>query len=335
MCEYSAEGGIPNDWHLVHLGSRAVGGAGLVVTEATAVTPEGRISPQDTGIWSDAHTEAWAPITRFLRNQGAVAGIQLAHAGIKGSTARPWEGSKGLADADGGWEPVGPSAEPFDEGYRTPHALTREEITGIRRAFADAAVRAHEAGFEWLELHAAHGYLAHAFLSPLLNRRTDDYGGSFENRTRFTLETVRALRAVWPDDKPLTVRLSCSDWIEGGWTIEDSVGLARLLKAEGVDLVDCSSGGAAPRAHIPVGAGYQTPFAERIRREADIPTAAVGLITAPAQADEIIRNGRADLVFLAREMLRDPYWPLHAADALGQRDRAVPPPQYARAFEKR
>ncbi len=267
-----------------------------------------------------------------MQAQGAVAGIQLAHAGRKASTHRPWEGGKSLSDAEGGWEPVGPSAVAFDKGYRTPRELTQGEIAGIQTAFRDAARRAHESGFQWLELHAAHGYLMHAFLTPLSNQRTDHYGGSFENRVRFTEETVRQVRAVWPDDKPLAVRLSCTDWAEGGWTVDDSVELARRLKSQGVDLIDCSSGGSVPHARIPVGAGYQTPFAERIRREAGIPTAAVGMITAPAQADEIIRNGRADLVFLARELLRDPYWPLRAAQALGKKEKAPPPDQYARAF---
>ncbi len=263
---------------------------------------------------------------------GSVCGHTACPCGPQGVHGSPWEGGKGVSDADGGWEPVGPSALAFDDGYRLPHMLTREEIVAIQAAFADAARRAHKAGFDWLELHGAHGYLAHSFLSPLSNQREDEYGGSFENRIRFTLETVQQLRRVWPDDKPLAVRLSCTDWAEGGWTIEESVELARRLKSEGVDLIDCSSGGAAPHVRIPIGAGYQIPFAERIRREAGIPTAAVGMITAPAQADEIIRNGRADLVFLARELLRDPYWPLHAAQALGQREKAVPPDQYARAF---
>jgi len=332
MCQYSAADGLPNDWHLIHLGSRAVGGAGLVVSEATAVSPHGRISPVDTGLWSDAHTEAWARITRFIKAQGVVPGIQLAHAGRKASTAPPWAGGKGVADADGGWEPSGPSPLAFDEGYRTPHELTPGEIIGIQREFRESTVRARDAGFEWLELHGAHGYLAHSFLSPLSNQRTDAYGGSFENRIRFTLEVVQQIRAVWPDNKPLAVRLSCTDWAEGGWTIEDSVELSQRLKSEGVDLIDCSSGGAAPHVRIPVGAGYQIPFAERIRREAGIPTGAVGMITAPAQADEIIRNNRADIVFLAREMLRDPYWPLHAAAVLGQKERTAPPVQYGRAL---
>lgn len=332
MCEYSSQDGFPNDWHLVHLGSRAVGGAGLVMTEATAVEARGRISPQDAGIWSDAHIEAWARVARFVGEHGAVPGIQLAHAGRKGSTARPWEGGKGIADCDGGWEPVAPSALAFEDDYRLPHALSRGDIADVQDAFGQAALRAQQAGFRWIELHAAHGYLAHQFLSPLSNHREDDYGGPFENRIRFLLETARVVRAVWPDDLPLAVRVSCTDWAEGGWTLPETVELSRRLKAEGVDLVDCSSGGSVPHANIPVGAGYQTPFAEAVRREAGVATGAVGLITAPMQADEIIRNGRADLVFLAREMLRDPYWPLHAARALRQLDKVTVPIQYGRAF---
>jgi len=335
MCEYSSEDGMPSDWHLVHLGSRAAGGAGLVLTEATAVEPRGRISPQDAGIWSDAHAEAWARVTRFITSQGAVAGVQLAHAGRKASTYRPWEEERrhaGVSDAEGGWEPVGPSALAFADGYRVPKELTPGEIAGIVQAFADSARRSDAAGFDWLELHGAHGYLLHEFLSPLSNTRTDEYGGGFENRIRFAVETTRAVRAVWPERKPLTVRFSCTDWVEGGWTLEETVDLSRRLKGEGVDLIDCSTGGAVPHARIPVGAGYQVPFAETVRREAGIATAAVGMITAPAQADEIIRNERADLVLLARASLRDPYWPLHAARELGQEDKVTPPVQYARAF---
>ena len=332
MCEYSCEDGSPNDWHLVHLGSRAVGGAGLVVTEAAAVEARGRISPQDAGIWSDAHIAPWARVTKFISEQGAAPGIQLAHAGRKGSTLRPWDGNGGLADADGGWEPVAPSALAFQDDYRLPHALSRADIQDVQAAFVAATHRALEAGFRWVELHAAHGYLAHQFLSPLSNHREDDYGGPFDNRIRFLIETTRAVRAAWPDELPLAVRLSCTDWTEGGWTLPESIELSRRLKAEGVDLIDCSSGGGVPRAAIPVGAGYQVPFAEAIRRDADIATAAVGMITEPMQADELIRNGRADLIFLAREMLRDPYWPLHAAHTLHQ-DKAAPVPvQYTRAF---
>jgi len=332
MCEYSAENGMPNDWHFVHLGARAVGGAGLILTEAAAVEARGRITPQDAGIWSDAHVEPWARITRFLKEQGAVAGIQLAHAGRKASTVRPWSEGTSVSDADGGWEPVAPSAVAFNEGYRMPHALTTEEIAQTTASFADAAVRSDAAGFDWLELHGAHGYLIHEFLSPLSNQRTDSYGGSFENRILFLRETARAVRAVWPGHKPLTVRLSCTDWTEGGWTGDDSVELSRRLKDEGVDLIDCSTGGNVPSAKIPVGAGYQVPFAEAIKREAGIATAAVGMITSPMQADEIVRNGRADIVLLARESLRDPNWPIKAAKELHQEDKAPIPAQYARAF---
>jgi NADH:flavin oxidoreductases, Old Yellow Enzyme family len=333
MCEYSAEDGMPNDWHLVHLGSRAVGGAGLVIAEATGVSPEGRISPGDTGIWSDQHVEPFARITRFLKQEGAVAGIQIAHAGRKASAARPWDGGDHIPDEAGGWTPVAPSAIAFGDGLdKVPHALTVEEIKRVQADFVAAAQRSLAAGFEWLELHSAHGYLSHEFLSPLSNQRTDAYGGSFENRIRFLLETTRAVRAVWPDPLPLTVRLSCTDWVEGGWDIEQTIELSRRLKAEGVDLIDCSSGGAVPNAKIAIGPGYQVPFAERVRREANIATAAVGLITQPEQADEIVRSGKADVVLLARELLRDPYWPAHAARALGRGEAVPPPKQYARAW---
>lgn len=330
MCQYSSEDGFANDWHFVHLGSRAVGGAGLVIAEATAVEARGRIAPQDLGIWTDAHVEPFLRINQFIKQHGAVAGIQLAHAGRKASTRRPWDIRAPLSDADGGWDVVGPSPLAFDEGYRQPHELSRDEIKDVIAAFRDAAVRADHAGFDFAEIHGAHGYLIHSFLSPLSNQRTDEYGGSFEGRVCFLLETVRAVREVWPEHKPLGVRLSATDWADGGWTVDDSVEAAKLLKAEGVDLIDCSSGGNAPRLQIPVGAGYQVPLAEAIRREADIKTAAVGLITQPMQADEIIRNGRADIVLLAREMLRDPYWPLHAAKLLGH--EAPVPPQYLRGF---
>ncbi len=332
MCQYSAEDGMANDWHLVHLGARAVGGAGLVVAEATAVEARGRISPQDLGIWSDAHIPPLARIAAFIRAQGAVPGIQLAHAGRKAGTSRPWEGGKPLADAEGGWLPVGPGAEPFSDGYRASHALTADELAGIVAAFRTAAERAAAAGFELVELHAAHGYLLHSFLSPLSNHRTDAYGGSFANRARLLLEVTRAVRAAWAADKPLAVRLSATDWVEGGWTADDSVALACLLKAEGVDLVDCSSGGVVPGVRIPAGAGYQVPLAEAVRRGAELPTAAVGMITDAMQADEIVRNGRADVVLLGREMLRDPYWAYHAAQRLGHKDTLPTPPQYLRAF---
>lgn len=332
MCQYSSEDGMPTDWHLVHLGARAVGGAGLVMVEATAVEPRGRISPGDMGIWSDAHRDALARIARFIASQGAVAGIQLAHAGRKASKSSPWEGDVSLSPEQGGWLIDGPSALAFAEGWQVPHALTVPEIHDLRAGFVSAARRAREAGFDWLEIHSAHGYLFHSFYSPISNQRTDEYGGSFENRVRFLLETVRDVRAEWPADKPLSVRLSCTDWVEGGWTLADSVALARLLRAEGVDLIDCSSGGGVPNATIPVGAGYQVPLAEEIRRSAGIPVAAVGMITQAMQADDTIRNGRADMVLLAREMLRDPYWPLRAAQTLHFHGVKPVPPQYLRAF---
>jgi 2,4-dienoyl-CoA reductase-like NADH-dependent reductase (Old Yellow Enzyme family) len=319
MCQYSATDGFANDWHLVHLGARAVGGAGLIIAEATAVTPEGRISPADLGLWKDAHIEPLSRITRFLKDQGAVPGIQLAHAGWKASTAAPWDGGHALDEAHGGWRPLlAPSAVPFAEGYPVPEALDEAGIRRIVQAFADAAARAITAGFDLVEIHAAHGYLLHEFLSPIANRRTDAYGGSFENRTRFVLEIVDAVRARWPEHLPLVVRLSCTDWLEGGWDLPQSVELSRILKTRGVDLIDCSSGGIAPTVQIPVGPGYQTPFAARIKQEAGIATGAVGMILDPAQADHLLRTEQADIVLLAREMLRDPYWPLHAAKALGK-----------------
>ncbi len=332
MCQYSSEDGFASDWHLVHLGSRAVGGAALVFTEATAVTPEGRISPQDLGLWKDAHVEALARIARFVREQGSRAGVQLAHAGRKASTYRPWAGKPGSVPADaGGWTALAPSAVAF-EGYATPAAASEQEVRDVVRAFADAAARAREAGFEVVELHLAHGYLLHQFLSPLSNRRTDAYGGSFENRTRLAREVVEAVRREWPARLPLFVRVSATDWVEGGWDVEHTVELARALAPLGVDLVDCSSGGLVAHAKVPVGPGYHVPFAERVRREAGILTAAVGLITEPAQAEQIVREGRADAVLLARELLRDPYWPMRAARELGQ--AASWPAQYLRAAPK-
>ncbi len=331
MCQYSCVDGMATDWHLVHLGSRAVGGAGLVIAEATAVEPRGRISPRDLGIWSGAHAEALAKTAQFIREHGAVAGIQLAHAGRKASTYHPWEGRHGAVPLEeGGWEVIAPSAIPFSETYPLPHEMTLDDIQQVQKAFVDAAVRALDAGFEWLELHGAHGYLIHSFYSPLSNRRSDLYGGSFENRTRFLRETAQLVREVTPERLPLTVRLSCSDWVEGGWAIDDTVELARCLKDDGIDLIDCSSGGNSTQQKIAAGAGYQVPFAEAVRRGAGLPTAAVGLITAPTHADEIIRNGRADLVLLARELLRDPYWAIHAAHALKQ--PAPVPPQYLRGY---
>lgn len=333
MCEYSAEDGLVNDWHLVHLGSRAVGGAGLVIVEATAVSPEGRISPGDLGIWSDKHVEPLARITRFMQAHGAVPGIQIAHAGRKASAALPWNGGGHLSDEAGGWPTVAPSAIAFGGNLtKVPAALTIEQIAAVQQDFVAAAKRSLAAGFEWLELHSAHGYLSHEFLSPISNHRTDRYGGSFDNRIRFLMETTAAVRAVWPDRLPLTVRLSCTDWVEGGWDLEQSVELSRRLKTAGVDLIDCSSGGTVPDAKIPSSPGYQVPFADRIRREAQLPTAAVGLITEPQQADEIIRRGQADVVLLARELLRDPYWPAHAARVLGHGGAVPPPKQYLRAW---
>lgn len=330
MCQYSSADGYANDWHFVHLGSRAVGGAALVMAEATAVLPEGRITPEDLGLWSDDHIPKLTLIFNFIERQGAVPGIQLAHAGRKASISAPWDGSKLLGEADGGWRPVvAPSAVPFSEAYSMPQMLDERGIAHVIEGFVAAARRALTAGAKVIEIHAAHGYLMHEFLSPLSNFRNDQYGGSFENRTRLLRELVEALRGVWPAENPLFVRISASDWIEGGWTINDSVELAAQLKALGVDLIDCSSGGNVPNAPVFAGAGFQTPFAERIRREAGILTAAVGMITSPQQADHIIRTGQADMVFLARELLRDPYWPLRAADEL--RQEGPWPKQYARA----
>ena len=332
MCEYSSEDGFANDWHLVHLGSRAVGGVGLVLTEAAAVQARGRISPRDLGLWKDEQIERLALINHFLHEHGAATGIQLAHAGRKGSTRVPWEHGDGAAvsPADGGWTPVAPTAAAFTDGYPLPSELTVAEIQDLVRAFAQAARRSLEAGFDVIELHGAHGYLIHQFLSPLSNARTDTYGGSFENRIRFAREVTEAVRAQWPERLPLFMRLSCTDWVEGGWDMEQSIELSRQLGELGVDLIDCSSGGAAAHIDIPVGPGYQTPFAERIRREADIPTGAVGMITSPAQADHVVRTGQADLVLLARELLRDPYWPTRAARELRQENPA--PVQYVRAW---
>jgi 2,4-dienoyl-CoA reductase-like NADH-dependent reductase (Old Yellow Enzyme family) len=338
MCQYSCEDGFATEWHLVHLGSRAVGGAALVIAEATAVLPEARISPQDLGIWSEAHIEPLARITKFIHCQGTVAGIQLAHAGRKASTARPWEGGGKLTEQEGGWsDVVAPSAIPFAPNYPLPTAATIERIAAIADAFGKAAQRALDAGFRVLEIHSAHGYFLHEFLSPLSNHRADLYGGSFENRTRIVREVVAKVRRFWPERLPLFIRISSTDWVEGGWDIEQAVELARSLRPLGVDLVDCSSGGNVADAKIPIGPGYQVAFAERIRRDAGILTGAVGMITEPHQADEIIRRGHADIVLLAREMLRDPYWPLHAAAELGnaiswpaQYLRAAPPGTVAR-----
>jgi 2,4-dienoyl-CoA reductase-like NADH-dependent reductase (Old Yellow Enzyme family) len=331
MCQYSSVDGFANDWHLVHLGSRAVGGAALVMAEATAVVPEGRISPQDLGIWKDEHVEMLQRIFRFIEEQGAVPGIQLAHAGRKASTAPPWDDRDGLSEAEGGWRPVfAPTTEGFDDGYVVPEALDHAGIQRVVAAFGTAAQRALSAGVKMIEIHAAHGYLLHEFLSPLINQRTDDYGGSFENRTRALRETVETVRRVWPERLPLVVRISATDWAPGGWAVDEAVQLSRELKSLGVDMIDCSSGGAVPRAKIPTGPGYQVVFAERIRREADIATAAVGLITDAKQANDIIGRGQADMVFMARELLREPYWPLKAAAELGAGPK--PPVQYERAF---
>jgi 2,4-dienoyl-CoA reductase-like NADH-dependent reductase (Old Yellow Enzyme family) len=329
MCQYSSTDGFASDWHLVHLGSRAVGGAAVVFTEATAVLAEGRISPQDLGVWKDAHVEPLARITRFLREQKTIPGIQLAHSGRKGSTLRPWEGNGKILPSDGGWTPVAPSAIPFDASYAAPAALDEAGIRNIVQAFAAAARRAIDAGFQIVEIHSAHGYLLHEFLSPLSNQRTDSYGGSFENRTRLLREVVSAVRRVWPENLPLFVRISSTDWVEGGWDLAQSVELARLLGPLGVDLVDCSSGGLVPNAKIPVGPCYQVPFAEAIRRDAKILTGAVGMINTPRQADSIIREGKADVILLAREFLRDPYFALHAAAEFGR--VASWPAQYLRA----
>ncbi len=329
MCEYSAQDGLPNDWHMVHLGSRAVGGAGLVLTEATSVSPAGRISPADTGLWSAAHVDAWRPIVRFVKSQGAMAGIQLAHAGRKASTAVPWEGSGEVPRDQGGWQTVAPSALPFDGNYPMPHALTIAELDEIVAQWEAATRMALDAGFEVIELHFAHGYLLHEFLSPLSNRREDEYGGSLENRMRLAVRIARAVRAVWPDELPLFARLSCTDWTEGGWDIDQSVALSAELRGAGVDLIDCSSGGNVPHAKIPVGPGYQVPFAERIRSDVRIATGAVGMITEATQANAIIAEGKADAVVMARELLRDPYFPLRAASQLGVDVRW--PVQYLRA----
>jgi 2,4-dienoyl-CoA reductase-like NADH-dependent reductase (Old Yellow Enzyme family) len=329
MCQYSSIDGFANEWHVIHLGSRAVGGPALVFTEASAVTADGRISPQDLGVYSDAHVDGLAGIVRSIHAQRCLAGIQLAHAGRKASTTPPWDGSKPVPLDSGGWQPIGPTGDPFSATSPVPRALSADAIGGVVAAFRAAATRAREAGFDVVELHAAHGYLIHEFLSPLVNTRADGYGGSFDNRVRFCLEVVDAVRASWPDRSPLSVRISATDWKEGGWDIDQAIELARRLRDRGVDLIDCSSGGAVPDVSVPIGPGYQVPFAESIRRRAGVATGAVGLITEPAQANDIIEQGRADVVLLARELLRDPYWPLRAARELG---RVVPwPAQYLRA----
>jgi len=320
---------MPTDWHLVHLGSRAVGGAGLVMTEATAVSPEGRISPSDAGLWSDGHAAAWKRVSQFIKEQGAIAGIQLAHAGRKASTEIPWRGGGPLGQTARSWEPMAPSPLPFDRNYSAPREMTVADIDQVVGQFAQAARRSLDAGFQVIELHSAHGYLLHEFLSPLSNRRTDDYGGTLANRLRMTVRTARAVREVWPEKFPLFVRISATDWADGGWDLAQSIALAGELKKSGVDLIDCSSGGLVPHVKIPLGPGYQAPFAEAIRRDAGIATGAVGLITQPDQAEQIIASGQADAVLLARELLRDPYWPQRAAKALGT--EAPWPDQYGRA----
>lgn len=330
MCQYSATDGFVNDWHLVHLGSRAVGGAGLVFTEATAIEPRGRISPYDIGLWKDAHIEPLERIVKFIHAQGAVAGVQLAHSGRKGSTGRPWEGYAPVDASNGGWAVVAPSAIAFDRGYSTPHELTIEEIKRTVDLFSQAAERARQAGFKIAEVHSAHGYLLHEFLSPATNKRTDRYGGPFENRLRLLLEVVRAVRRVWPDRLPVFVRISATDWLgKEGWDVEEAVVLARLLKTEGVSVIDCSSGGLVLSAPMPATPGFQVPFAARIRKDAGVLTGAVGLITEPRQAEDILATGQADLIFLGRRFLRDPYWPLHAQADLNQ--KISWPPPYERA----
>lgn len=330
MCQYSAIDGFPNDWHLMHLGARAAGGVGLIILEATAVSPEGRISPFDLGIWSDDHIDALARLVKLIESLGAVAGIQLAHAGRKASVGRPWEGGKPVPPAAGGWPVVGPTAEPFAPGHPVPTPLDAAGIAKVISDFAAATRRALAAGFRWVEIHAAHGYLLHNFLSPLGNDRSDEYGGDLRGRARLLLEVTEAVRAAWPAELPLTVRLSCSDWTPEGLAIADTAEVARMLRERGVDLIDCSSGGIAPGITIPASEGYQVPFATHIRRDVPIATAAVGLITRPEHADAIVRNGEADLVLLGRELLRDPHWPLRAARALGH--DLAPPPQYLRAW---
>jgi 2,4-dienoyl-CoA reductase-like NADH-dependent reductase (Old Yellow Enzyme family) len=317
MCEYSSEDGFANDWHLVHLGSRAVGGAGLIITEACAVSPEGRISPADLGIWKDEHITELKHIIGFIKQHGAVAGIQLAHAGRKASCAEPWNGGQQLTIEDGGWQVLAPSSVPFKEGTMQPHALDKNGIDKVVNDFALAAKRSRDAGFEVIEIHAAHGYLLHQFLSPLSNFRNDAYGGSFENRVRLLFEVLESIKKVWPADLPIFVRISATDWVEGGWNSNDSVNLSALLKEAGVALIDCSSGGNIGHAKIPVAPGYQVHFAKEIKAGAGILTGAVGLITEAQQAETVLQNGDADLIFIARELLRDPYFPLHAAAALG------------------
>lgn len=329
MCQYSSENGLPNDWHLVHLGARAVGGAALVIVEATAVSPEGRISPGDSGIWSDEHGEAFKRITAFIAAQGALPGIQLAHAGRKASTDAPWRGGGPLPETENGWQPIAPSAIAFDRLSTVPREMTAEDIQRVTSQFVAAATRSLAAGFKVVELHMAHGYLLHEFLSPLSNHRKDQWGGPLQNRQSFPLSVAQAVRQVWPEDLPVFVRISCTDWVEGGWDLAQSIDFCRKLKELGVDLIDCSSGALMPDVVMPAGPGFQTPFSAAIRREVGIATGTVGLITEPAQAEQIVATEQADAVLLGREFLRNPYWPLHAAKALGV---DLPwPPQYKRA----
>ncbi len=338
MCQYSSEDGYPNEWHFVHLGSRAVGGAGLVIVEASAVTPEGRISPADSGIYHDGHVDAFAKINHFMKAHGAAPGIQIAHAGRKASASKPWEGDRHLANDEGGWDVIAPSAIPFGGALtKTPKEMSIADIQGIQNALVAAAKRSLAAGFEWLELHFAHGYLAHEFYSPLANQRTDQYGGSFENRIRFMVETFTAVRKVWPERLPLTIRLSVTDWIEGGVTVEESIELVRRLKTLGLDLLDVSQGFVTPDiSHIPWGPGFMIPISTRLRRETSVPTAVGWMIRDPHQAEEAIHDQHADLVMLARELLRDPYWPYHAAKALSDAKAVdILPVQYARAVKER
>lgn len=329
MCMYSAQDGVPNDWHMVHLGSRAVGGAGLITVEATGVVPEGRISPGCLGLWNEQQVEKFKPITAFIKHQGSIPAIQLAHAGRKASCSLGWQGSKPIGVADGGWPIVGPSPLAFNTGYQVPHELTVDEIQQLIQDFKKSALLAIKAGFQCIELHMAHGYLMHQFLSPHSNHRTDSYGGSFENRIRFPLEVLDAVRKVLPDEMPLMVRISATEWTEGAWDIEQSIHFAQIMKSHGADLIDCSTGGNIPGVKIPLTPGYQVTWAEQVKKGADIKTGAVGLITDPHKAEEILQSGQADAIFLARELLRDPYWPLHAAKKLGV---DVPwPLQYERA----
>ena len=316
MCQYSSRDGLPTDWHQVHLGSRAVGGAALVMVEATAVSPEGRISPFDSGIWTDKHAQQFQQITQFMQSQNCAPAVQLAHAGRKASTDAPWRGGKPLGEDANGWQPIAPSPIAFDAGYPVPREMTPQDIQDVVDQFVSAARRSLTAGFQVVELHMAHGYLLHEFLSPLSNHRTDHYGGALENRVRLPLEVAEAVRSIWPQELPLFVRISCTDWADGGWDLEQSIEFCKQLKKVGVDLIDCSSGALVPHAKIPAGPGFQIPFAAAIKRGADIATGSVGLITSPHQAEQTVATGQSDVVLLGREMLRDPYWPLHAAKAL-------------------